>query len=1001
MAKALKFKFEANQPHQKEAIDSVVGMFKSFSQDIAGFQLEYDVVPNIQDFYDFDEEWLYGNYQEVININNSLKLAAGLQPDLPMNASLMYEDGFMLSGIDDRVVRFPVFTVEMETGTGKTYTYFRTIHELKQQYGFRKFIVVVPSVAIYEGTIKAFKQTKEHFKTLYGNENIHLTEYDGQQISRVRSFATSSFTEIMVMTIDSFNKSSNIIYKPTEKLQGEWLPIQYIQATRPILILDESQNYRSALSREALRTLNPLFAVNYSATPIDKYNLLYRLSPVDAFRHNLVKKIKVLGVTQQHNLNDNELSLAIEGISNEKGLPTATLWAYVIANGTKSQQSIKIKKGTDLFDKTNNPDFTGFVVEEINAGTNQITFTNQSVLSTSSTDGITLSKREIFRIQIEETIKFHFERQKALKEKGIKVLSLFFIDRVANYKGDEPFIKTTFEAAFNKLKNSDDYFKNFEAADVHKGYFAQKKGDTNFLDTLDTVGTTATDKKKIQEAEKEAFHLIMQDKERLLSFTEKTAFIFAHSALREGWDNPNVFCICTLNTAQSENRKRQEIGRGLRLARNSEGEQVKEEGINILTVIANESYEAYVNSLQSEYAETGDVAPPSPTKAKRDKAKRNDAIYKSVDFRAFWNNLAKQTQYSINIDTPELIRQCSTKINSDGIVFPDPQIVITRGEFIISNYTFTLLETKVGLSKIKLNITDVKGRNDVFEQWHPVGYDFGRKSKDVNLSGFKVVQIDEHPTDPVVYFGNGVKLYKGQPHSFSGNPDVLQHQRSVQQAQETYPVFNLIDRTSKAIGLTRPTIISIFKSISESKKEKIFTNPEGFAYVFIKEIREQLANHVAEKIEYTLTQDIEQYQLDTLFPAEKDFPQRELIPGSDHSLYDQIQTDSDVERNFVQFRVQEDDKNGNVVCYFKFPANFKIRIPKIIGNYNPDWGIIRFEEDGNAKVQLVRETKGSMNSNLLQFPNEKRKIDCAKKHFKTIGIKYRQVNDKIVSYWED
>jgi type III restriction enzyme len=783
----------------------------------------------------------------------------------------------------------------------------------------------------------------------------------------------------MVMTIDSFNKASNIIYKPTEKLQGEWLPI----------------------------------------------NLLYRLSPVDAFRHNLVKKIKVLGVTQQHNLNDNELSLAIEGISNEKGLPTATLRAYVIANGTKTQQSIKIKKGDDLLAKTHNPDFTGFVVEEINAGTNQITFTNQSVLSTGSTDGITLSKREIFRVQIEETIKFHFERQKALKEKGIKVLSLFFIDRVANYKGDEPFIKTTFEAAFNKLKNSDVYFKNFEAADVHKGYFAQKKGDTNFLDSLDTAGTTATDKKKIQEAEKEAFHLIMQDKEKLLSFTEKTAFIFAHSALREGWDNPNVFCICTLNTAQSENRKRQEIGRGLRLARNSEGELVKDEGVNILTVVANESYEAYVKSLQSEYAETGDVAPPSPTKAKRDKAKRNDSIYNSVDFRAFWNNLVKQTQYTINIDSPELITQCITKFNSENTIFPDPQIVITRGEFVISDYTFILLETKVGLAKLKLTITDVKGRNDVFEQWHPVGYDFGRKSKDINLSGFKIVQINEHPTDPLIHFGNGVKLYKGQPHLFSGNPDIVQHQRTVQQAQETYPVFNLIERTSKAIGLTRPTIVSIFKSIRDDKKVKIFNNPEGFASVFIKEIREQLANHVAEKIEYHLTQDLHIYsynppqednvfetaaeydtiadsaKYDIYFPSEKDHPQRELIPGSKNSLYDQIQIDSDVERRFIQFRVQEDDQNGNVICYFKFPYNFKIKIPKIIGNYNPDWGIIRVGPDGKSKIQLVRETKGTMNPNLLQFPNEKRKIDCAKKHFKCIGIKYRQVDDTITNYWED
>lgn len=1000
MAKALKFKFEANQPHQIEAIDSVVGMFKGFPQNIADFQMEYDVIPN-GDFDNFGEEWLYGNYQDVINTNNGFKLAAGLEPELPMNPSLIYEDGFKLSGIDDILVKFPVFTVEMETGTGKTYTYFRTIHELKKQYGFRKFIIVVPSVAIYEGTVKAFKQTKEHFKTLYGNENIHLTEYDGQQISKVRSFATSSFTEIMVITIDSFNKASNIIYKPTEKLQGEWLPFEYIQATRPILILDESQNYRSELSRAALRTLTPLFAVNYSATPVERYNLLYRLSPVDAFRHNLVKKIKVLGVTQQHNLNDNKLSLTIESISNAKGLPTATLQAYVVAQGTKLQQSIKVKKGDDLFAQTHNSDFEGFVVEEINASTNQIIFTNQSVLSTDSTNGITLSKKEIFRVQIEETIKFHFERQKALKDKGIKVLSLFFIDRVANYKGNEPFIKTTFETVFDKLKNSDDYFRKFEAADVHKGYFAQKKGDDNFLDSLDISGASSSDKKKIQAAEKDAFHLIMQDKERLLSFSEKTAFIFAHSALREGWDNPNVFCICTLNTAQSENRKRQEIGRGLRLARNGEGEQVKEEGVNILTVIANESYEAYVNSLQGEYAETGDVSPPMPTKAKRDKAKRNDAIYNSIDFSAFWNNLARRTQYIINIDTPELIAQCAAKINSASTIFPESQIVITRGEFVICNYTFTLLETKIGFAKIKLSINDVKGKNDVFEQWFPAGYDFGRRKKDINLSGFKVIQIDEHITDPAVHFGNGIKLYKGQPYSFSGNPDIVQHQRSVQQAQETYPVFNLIERTSKTIGLTRLTIVSIFKKINDDKKKKIFTNPEGFAGVFIKEIREQLANHIAEKIEYILTEDIEQFNSDALFPKEKDFPQRELISGSAHSLYNQIQTDSDVERNFIQNRVQEDDNNGNIICYFKFPASFKIHIPRIIGNYNPDWGIVRIDEDGQTKVQLVRETKGSMNPNLLQFPHEKRKIDCAQKHFSAIGVKYRQVDDKVVKYWLD
>jgi type III restriction enzyme len=213
-------------------------------------------------------------------------------------------------------------------------------------------------------------------------------------------------------------------------------------------------------------------------------------------------------------------------------------------------------------------------------------------------------------------------------------------------------------------------------------------------------------------------------------------------------------------------------------------------------------------------------------------------------------------------------------------------------------------------------------------------------------------------------------------------------------------VFNVVERTSKATGLTRPTIISIFKNLEDQKKSKIFINPEGFATVFIKEIKEQLANHIAEKIEYSLTKAIVASDPDNFFPKEKEFPQRELIPGSKHSLYDQIQTDSDVERNFVQWRLQEDDKNGNVICYFKFPANFKIRIPKIIMNYNPDWGILRLSEDGTHKLQLVRETKGSMNPNLLQFSNEKRKIDCAKKHFRTIGIDYRQVTDKIPNYWE-
>lgn len=1001
MPQELKFKFDPNQSHQIEAVESVINLFNGFSQDITDFQMISDVVPNISENTDFNEDWLYGNYIEVVDRNNQIKEENGFKSDLSGGLFLEYEDGLMLSGIDNRTVRFPVFTIEMETGTGKTYVYFRTIHELKKHYGFRKFIIVVPSIAIYEGTIKAFKQTREHFRTLYGNENFHLTQYDGQQISRVRNFANSSFTEMLVMTIDSFNKASNIFYKPTEKLQGEWLPYQYIQATKSILILDESQNYRSELSRQALRTLNPLFALNYSATPVVKYNLVYRLSPVDAFRQDLVKKIRVDGVTQQHNLNDKTLSLLLETINTGSGLPTATVRAYVIINGEKTQQSIKLKKGDDLFVKTHNESFQGFVVEEINARYNKVIFTNQSELAGDGKNSISLSKKEVYRVQIEETIRYHFERQKALKEKGIKVLSLFFIDRVANYKGPEPFIKTTFEAAFNRLKQSDEYFRKFEAEDIHSGYFAQKKGEEIYIDSFDLQGVrTEAEKKKIREAEKEAFQLIMRDKEKLLSFSEKTCFIFAHSALREGWDNPNVFNICLLKEPNynNENTRRQEIGRGLRLCVNQDGERVKED-INLLTVISPEEFAQYVNRLQQEYVETGDAPPPPPTKARRAYAKRNDKVYKSIDFRQFWAKLSQETSYKINVDSEKLVEQCITQLNIAH--FPDPQIVITRGEFIMSEYSFLLIETRQDKARIRLSIADTAGNKNDYDVWCHLGYDFGRKSKDPNLKGFRVIQIDHHSTDPVVHFGNNVTLYKNRVHTHSGDPDVVEQQKSVQQARQTYPVFNLIDRAAKATGLTRPTIVRIFKGIEDQKKERIFTNPEGFASIFIQEIKEELANHIADNIEYTLSRNIQQYNLDQFFPEQKEFPQRELIDGSKHSLYDQIQTDSEVEQKFVVNRVQYDDNDGNVLCYFKFPASFKIHIPKIIGNYNPDWGIIRIAPDGKTKLQLVRETKGTMNPNLLQFSNEARKIECAKKHFKAIGISYRQVTDQIIRYWED
>ncbi|MDR1788278.1 MAG: DEAD/DEAH box helicase family protein [Treponema sp.] len=989
----MQFKFESEQPHQMDAVESIVELFRGFPRE-CGRLFDSELTPIL------DEELLYRNYCRILRTRNNIR-AAENQPPLPINPVLRCDEGpaLRVRGLPDQELRYPVFTVDMETGAGKTYTYFRTIHELRARCGFRKFIIVTPGTAIFEGTAAAFRQMRGHFSALYRGEQANLIEYDSRQLNRLSHFASSQCIEILVMTIDSFNRSTNLIFKDGERGQEGRRPIQYIQSVRPVLILDESQNYRSDISRQALRRLNPLFAINYSATPADPYNLVYRLSPVDAFRQNLVKKIRVFGVTQQHNVHDAPLSLELESISSGRGLPQAKVKAAVIENGTASVRPLRLRQGDDLSVKTRNPEFAGFVVEEINKAANTVVFTNQSILTDSRS--ITLSKKEIFRVQIEETIRCHFERQKELRARGIKVLSLFFIDRVANYTGaasgggaSEPFIKILFENAFNKLKAADPYFKNIEAAEVHKGYFAQKKGDAGFLDSFETANMPAEERKKILEAEKNAFRLIMRDKEKLLSFSEKTAFLFAHSALREGWDNPNVFCICTLNSSRSDSRKRQEIGRGLRLARNEAGDQIKDESVNILTVVANESYEEYVSALQSEYAESGDAAPPTPAKTRRCRARRKDAVFTSPAFIAFWKRLSRPAEYSIIMDTDALIKECAAALNA--AVFPSPRITVSAGAFVLSNYAISLLETKLGCAKIQITVTDTSGRRETFMSYFPVGYDFYRWTKDKNLRGYKIVQIEEKGERSVVHFGNDVSVRKGELRHFSGRSLPAYGKVNVHETQSASPVLNLIERAAKETGLTRSTVLAVFKNLHPGQKQNIFVNPEGFAEVFIRVLKDAAADQIAENIVYRpleMDEAAAARSMEEFFPREKDFPQQELIPGSAHSLYDKVQIDSDVEQRFVQNRLQQEDRRGNVLCYFKFPAGFKIRIPAIIFNYNPDWGIVLRTEDGKGCLELVRETKGSMNLSKLQYPHERRKILCARRHFSAIGVNYREVSD--------
>jgi type III restriction enzyme len=718
---------------------------------------------------------------------------------------------------------------------------------------------------------------------------------------------------------------------------------------------------------------------------------VYRLTPFEAYRLDLVKRIQVFGVTERENFNQPFLSL--QKVSLEGGIK-AHLKAYVEDRGRVKVAEFSVKHGEDLYDKTRRVEHQGgYKVVEINAAEKFVEFENGLRLVENETIGP--SRPEIFRVQIRKTLEQHLEMQDRLLPTGIKVLSLFFIDRVANYTARDGIIRKIFDEEFEQIKGRSNYYAELAAEEVREAYFAEKKpkkGETEG-EAIDTSSRTAEER----EAERAAFELIMRQKERLLSFEEKKCFIFAHSALKEGWDNPNVFQICTLNQTVSEIKKRQEIGRGLRLPVNQQGERIFDEEVNLLSVIANESYQSYAANLQSEYRETGDAPPPPPRDGARKPAQRNEKIYQSQAFRDFWARLQHKTSYRIHVDTPELVERCIERINNK----PTPQavIVVEKGQFVVTEYVLQL-EMVLG-SKCRLRVTrrDTEGNETVNVHSFGEKAELGEALNDERLRDFRIVKIEAAGDASQVVFGNGIQLDMHTPQTFQSEAGQQVSERAVLAPRESYPVFNLIDRAAKETGLTRPTLNKIFRGLNERKKQSIFSNPEGFAGLFIGEVQNALADHVAERIEFVVDPKVLDwdYDLDDLFPPQKNFPQKELVKVDGGSLYDQIQIDSDVERRFVENRLLVDDQ---VLFYFKFPPSFKIDMPKVIGNYNPDWGIGRYSEDGKIVLELVRETKGSEEVKKLQFPHEKRKIDCARKHFRAVGIDYRVVTDKEVEWWK-
>ncbi|EJQ82510.1 DEAD/DEAH box helicase family protein [Bacillus toyonensis] len=980
MAKKLTLQYNPDQQFQLDAISSVVDLFEGvpFQEQIdlpAG--TVNDVTPNFSPDEFLDEILLLDNLQKVQERNNEESRGS----ELGFSDDVYVDDGMVLEVAGNDSIRVPHFTVEMETGTGKTYVYLRTIFELRKRYGFTKFVIVVPSIAIYQGVIKSLNTMRNHFRQLYDNQDVAVIPYDSSKLGELNTFASYNDLTVMVMTIDAFNSARNNIFKHTEKLSGEWKPYQYIQATRPIVILDEAQNFETNTAKEAIRTLKPLFVLRYSATHRETPNLVYRLTPIDAFRNNLVKQIEVIGISELGNLNEGVLRL----LEIKRKPMTAVLRALVLDNGQLVERDIPLKQGDDLFVKTKNSDYEQFVVEDIIYGKKEeeqsITFENGITLSVSDS---MLSKESIFRAQIERTISVHMQRQQALKAQGIKVLSLFFIDRVKNYTAQDGMIKRLFNESFERLKRHYDDFKDLSANEVRQGYFSKPKMDSPEEEAVDTDGKN----QKQREMEKQAFELIMRDKERLLSFDEPVSFIFAHSALKEGWDNPNVFQICTLNQTSSTMKKRQEIGRGLRLSVDQEGKRAENHDINILTVVANEQYESFVSRLQQEYIDDGVDAPPAPKPPEPSEVNRRDDVYKSEEFIEFWRKLNKKMSYNVTVDTEKLIEQCVERLNN--AKFPSPLIEITKGRFIMCEYKISLVSVEEESTKLKIEMEDSRGERNHYEFVVRINDDLKKKTKDERLRGFKVLHMGELYGEPYVKFTNEITVKKFEPYKFQTEKAEKPKKQIEKAEKSTYPIPDFVTRTANETNLTKKTIVEIFKRISKEQKEKIFYNPEGWISTFLSEIRITLSDHIVDNIEFEIDENTEVYDLDTLFPEMVKQPQRELIEAGVAGLYDKVQVDSDVEREFIENQIKPDVEKDNTILYFKFPPKFKILLPKIIGNYNPDWAIVRRYND-KLKLELVRETKGGVKLEDLRFPQEKRKILCAMKYFEKIGVSYRVV----------
>ena len=978
----MKFQFDPRQPYQTSAIEAVTDMFDGQPADAHQLLTNLQYLPPQQtlDLPDVGGQEAFDVFLEIGAYGNNLVL----DEDTVLENLQSVQDRNGLE-INDGLVDGLQFDIEMETGTGKTYVYLRTAFELATKYKFNKYIILVPSVAIREGVKSSIQLMREHFRHLYPQINMDYTVYSGDRAEDVRDFATATSLQFLVMTIDSIrgDKNTRIIHQQRDKLSG-LRPLDYLQATRPIVIMDEPQNMESLLAQSAVADLNPMCTLRYSATHRMTRNIVYRLDPLDAHRLELVKKIVVSDAQ--------ELGSAVKPyvkLLEVKRDPTFKAGLELICrkrDGSYAKRKVTATQGADLERLSGgNPAYEGnWRINEISVMPEQIELTNYGYLRVGEEIGG--NQAAVFQAMIRETVREHIRKEEQVHPQGIKVLSLFFIDKVASYLGEginnldaNGDFATWFDAIYQeeRAKSSASHvFLPADPVEARSGYFAQMKrgkGKAAQMTFKDSSGKT--------KADDDAYELIMKDKARLLSMDEPVRFIFSHSALREGWDNPNVFQICTLRDMSSETERRQTIGRGLRLPVNQDGERVKDAGTAQLTVVANESYGAFAAALQDEYKRAGvavgyvrktefaELPIVENGKESRLGTRRSAEIWESLHERGYINDAGEvlgtwvPEQLGFTVGLPEqyadyeqevidLVERCKIEV----LVKPKRKRVVRS----LNKQVYATPEFEEFWEKITSRTT------------YRVSLD---RADLVRRCVTRIKEAPEIHPIRIQVTRTGLELTRGEPKG-----SVLGSRGEV--LKKSYPLPDIILQLQESTSLTRKTIIDIL--LGSGRVGEFLTNPNDYIKMITGCIETELAHTRIEGIQYEpiggSIYELRELQADGLEEKDRFIDQLYKVTNKEKTDFDYVVFDSAVEKQFAQYL----DGREDIKLFMKLPDKF--RIPTPVGDYNPDWAIIKVE-DGIEHLYLVRETKSSQDPSKRR-PSENAKITAAMKHFEAIGVDY-------------